>query len=103
MVRLTVLYGTPSDSAAFDGHYYGVHTPLAKKLPGLRHFILRQQVTAVVGSPYYLIADLDFDDMAAFQHAFQSPEGQAAVQDLTQNITRFTSDIRAMVSEPKNA
>lgn len=33
-------------------------------------------------SPYYFIAELYFENMAAFQAAFQSPEGEAAASDL---------------------
>ncbi|MBV9710422.1 MAG: EthD family reductase [Ktedonobacteraceae bacterium] len=35
------------------------------------------------GEPYYLIAELGWDDMAALQEAFQSPEGQATAQDVS--------------------
>lgn len=34
------------------------------------------------GEPYYLVAELDWDDMASAERAFQSPEGQAAGQDV---------------------
>jgi uncharacterized protein (TIGR02118 family) len=36
MIRFLVLYRQPSDVAAFERHYLGVHVPLAKQLPGLR-------------------------------------------------------------------
>lgn len=80
--RLVVLWGTPSDPAEFDRHYRDVHIPLAKKLPGLRRYTVSRTVSAVRGGdPYYLVAELDFDDMASFQAAFQSPEGQATAAD----------------------
>jgi uncharacterized protein (TIGR02118 family) len=34
------------------------------------------------GEPYYLVAELDWDDMPALQRAFQSPEGQATASDV---------------------
>ena len=34
------------------------------------------------GEPYYLVAELDWDDMPALQRAFQSPEGQATALDV---------------------
>ena len=58
--RLLALYGQPTDPAAFDRHYRDTHTPLAKKLPGLRSYNVSDgQVGAPDGkAPYYLIAEL---------------------------------------------
>ena len=36
MARMTVIYRTPADAAAFDKHYFETHVPLAKKIPGHR-------------------------------------------------------------------
>ena len=36
MAKMVVIYKHPSNPQAFDEHYFGVHIPLAKKLPGLR-------------------------------------------------------------------
>lgn len=36
MARMIVIDRTPRDPAAFDAHYFDVHVPLAKRLPGLR-------------------------------------------------------------------
>ncbi len=33
---MIVIYKHPANPEAFDEHYFGVHIPLAKKLPGLR-------------------------------------------------------------------
>ncbi len=38
MARMVVIYKVPADVAAFDKHYYEIHVPLAKKLPGLRKY-----------------------------------------------------------------
>jgi uncharacterized protein (TIGR02118 family) len=38
MVKLTVLYGPPSDPAAFDEYYLGTHVPIADAIPGLPKF-----------------------------------------------------------------
>ena len=97
MVRFLVLYNTPEDPVAFDRHYHEVHIPLTKKLPGLRRYTIGRQATPVRGGePYYLIAELEWDDMAALQEAFQSPEGQATAQD----VPRFaTSGVRSMIYE----
>lgn len=84
MIQLTVLYGHPQDPAAFDRHYRENHVPLAQKLPGLKGYSANKSVAVSPqeSSPYYLIADLYFESMAALQNAMQSPEGQAAAGDL---------------------
>ncbi len=38
MHRITILYGTPTDAAAFDDHYFAAHIPMASALPGLQRF-----------------------------------------------------------------
>jgi uncharacterized protein (TIGR02118 family) len=84
MARLMVLYKTPKDTAAFDKYYFETHVPIAKNLPGLKKFEVNQ---GTVGSPagdsgIHRIAILHFDDKAAIQAAFGSPEGQATVADV---------------------
>lgn len=83
MVKLIVLYGQPTDPAAFDAHYSSTHAPLAAKMPGLRRFEAAK-CSSMDGSasPYYLQAELWFDDAAALQACFASPEGQAAAGDV---------------------
>ena len=66
MAKLIVIYRTPRDPAEFDRYYAQVHTPLVKKIPGLR----RLEVTRLTGAPsgasdIYLIAELYFDNAAA--------------------------------------
>ena len=84
MAHLMVMYGKPTDAAAFDRYYADVHTPLTHKIPGLRKF---ETSAGDIGTPqgpsdYHLIAILHFDDLAAIQSAFASPEGKAAAADL---------------------
>ena len=83
MMKLTVLYGPPTDTAAFDQHYQDVHAPLAQKIPGLTRFEAGK-VTTLDGSdpPYYLMAQLWFEDMASFGAGMGSPEGAAAAADV---------------------
>jgi uncharacterized protein (TIGR02118 family) len=84
MARLVVMYRTPKDAAAFDKHYFGTHVPIAKKIPGLRRYEVSQGPVATPAGPsgFHLIATLHFDDLAAVQRAFASPEGQAAAADV---------------------
>jgi uncharacterized protein (TIGR02118 family) len=94
MAQLLVMYKTPKDTAAFDKHYVDKHIPLAKKIPGLRKYEISRGAVATPAGPsaYHLVAVLQYDDMAAIQKAFASPEGQAAVADL-QNFATGGADI----------
>jgi len=84
MARLLVTYKTPKDAAAFDKHYFEKHVSLAKTIPGLRKYEVSQGpvVNPAGASNIHLIAILHFDDMAAIQRAFASPEGHAAAADV---------------------
>ena len=84
MARVLVMYKTPKDAQAFDKYYFETHVPIAKKLPGLRKYdVSRGCVVSPAGdSGFHRIAVLHFDDMAAIQAAFTSPEGQAAAADV---------------------
>jgi uncharacterized protein (TIGR02118 family) len=84
VARLLVMYKTPKDAAAFDKYYFDKHVPLAKKIPGIRKYEVSKGTVATPAGPsgLHLVAILHFDDMAAIQRAFASPEGQAAADDV---------------------
>jgi uncharacterized protein (TIGR02118 family) len=84
MAQIVVTYKMPKDAAAFDKYYAETHIPLAKKMPGLRKFQVSQGTVATPAgtSGVHLMAILTFDDMAAVQAAFGSPEGKAAAADV---------------------
>lgn len=84
MAKLLVLYKTPTDTAAFDRYYAETHIPLAKKIPGLRHYEISRGPVATPAGPsgVHLVATLSFDSVAALQAGLGSPEGQAAAGDL---------------------
>jgi uncharacterized protein (TIGR02118 family) len=82
MARMLVIYKTPKDTAVFDTHYFEVHVPLAKKLPGLRKYeVSRGSITALAGGDAYMVAELHFDDLAAIRTAFASEVGKACAAD----------------------
>jgi uncharacterized protein (TIGR02118 family) len=100
--RFLVLYGIPHDVEAFERHYRQVHAPLARALPGLRRYTLGRDVRMVRGDgPYHLVAELEWDDIAALQAAFASPEGQAAAADIA-TVTAL-ADVRSMIYEAIDA
>jgi uncharacterized protein (TIGR02118 family) len=94
MARLVVMYKTPRDGAAFDKYYVETHVPLAKRIPGLRKYeISHGAVASPAGpSPYHLVAILHFDDVAAIQAGFASPDGKVALDDL-QNFATGGADV----------
>ena len=89
MARMVVMYKPPQDAGAFDKYYFATHVPIAKRIPGLRKYEISNGTVASPGgdSGVYLTAILHFDDMAAVQRAFASPEGQAAVADVQKFAT----------------
>jgi uncharacterized protein (TIGR02118 family) len=80
---MVVIYNTPKDPAAFDRHYFEIHVPMAKKLAGLRKYEVTTGPVAALpgGSAVHMIATLYFDDLAAGQNAFASPQGEACRED----------------------
>ena|SRR5579862_6680076 len=84
MAQLLVLYNQPTDPAAFDRYYFETHVPIAKKIPGLRSYVVTAGKPAMLAgtvSPH-LVAELEFDSMGALQAGMSSPEGQAAAADV---------------------
>lgn len=83
MVKLIAIYKNPENKEGFDEHYFNVHTPLVKKVPGLE----KVEVTKIFGSPtgesdYHLLAEMYFKDKETFNTAMKSPEMKAAGKDL---------------------
>ena len=99
MVKLVALYRTPEDATAFDSHYFGIHTPLVQKWPGL----LRLEVAKVTGAPigepkHYLMAEMYFENEEAMQNALRSPEGKATARDVMEFagslVTMFFAEVK---------
>ena len=87
--QLTVVYGHPTDPAAFDEHYATVHGPLAAAIPGLQSYTSHKAEPGPDGSPaeHYMVAVLTFADREAFLSGFGGPEGRAAGQDVANFAT----------------
>ncbi|MCW2498321.1 EthD family reductase [Jatrophihabitans sp.] len=80
MATLIAMYKHPEDPAAFDRHHFGVHVPLARKLPNLTSYDVSHG--SIDGGSYYLVAVLTFSSHEAMTAALQSEAGEAAQQDL---------------------
>ena len=89
MAKLLVLYKPVADPVSFDRHYFDVHVPLAKKIPGLeRYEVSSGPVSGPDGaSSYHLVATLEFESMNSLQQAMGSTEGRAAAADLANFAT----------------
>jgi uncharacterized protein (TIGR02118 family) len=89
MVKLTVLYGPPTDPEAFELYYAETHLPLVAKMPS----VVRTEASRVVGTPdgseapYYRIFELWFEDEQTLGATLGSPEGQATVADIPNYAT----------------
>jgi len=91
-----ILWNKPKDTEAFERHCHGVHIPLAKKMAGLRRYTVSRDIAAMRGEPYYLVAELDWDDMAALQRASQSTEGRATSGDVAR-LSVLSTGVQSMI------
>jgi uncharacterized protein (TIGR02118 family) len=97
MKKLLALYRAPSDVDAFMVHYRNVHTPLARKVPGLvRIEVTRVTRTFTGDEGNFLLAELYFED-ETFRDAMRSPENAALGADLPNFaeglVTVMTGDV----------
>lgn len=101
MVKLTALYKHPEDVEAFDRHYFGVHCPLTSKMPGLLKIEVTRFSKTPMGetSPYYMQADLYFENMESLQSSMASPEGKEAAKDIWKLAGKITTMILGEVVE----
>ena len=84
VVKIVVLYGPPTDPAAFEDHYANTHLPLVGKMSGVKRFEASRVVATPDGGdpPYYRLAELWFDSQDELQSTMASPEGQETVVDI---------------------
>lgn len=82
---------------AFDKYYNENHIPLAKQLPGLVRYTISRNLAA--NAQYYLIAELDWADMASAQAALRSPIGAACAADVAKFATTGAPSLLFEVAE----
>lgn len=91
---MVVLYKRPGmSSEEFRRHLTEVHGSLARKLPGLRKYVQNYTRVDPKRKPGWdAIVELYFDDWAAMEAAWASPEGAASDADLPAfaDLTRTT-------------
>ena len=82
MTKLMVFLTKRADLSReeFRRYWREVHGPLGAKMPGVRRYVQNHGIAD--GAPFDGVAEMWFDDMAALQAAFASPEGAAAAADV---------------------
>ena len=99
MVKLIALYKKPDDTAAFDKHYSEIHTPLVRKMPGLRKLEVARITGSAIGeTPNYLMCDMYFDTKDSLDAALASPAGRAAGKDLMAFAAKYVTLMYADVT-----
>ena len=83
MAKMTVIYKTPEDIEFFERHYFEVHIPLAKQLPGLIKYEINEGpiVSPTGHNDTFRIANLYFESLEAIKVAFGSEIGQKCAAD----------------------
>ncbi len=70
------------DAASAEARYLGEHTRIARRLPGLRHYMVGRLVEAAGRHPdRSRMALLAFDDEAALREAYRSAVGAELIKD----------------------
>tara|TARA_Y100000294_G_C8270168_1_gene222486 strand:- start:111 stop:422 length:312 start_codon:yes stop_codon:yes gene_type:complete len=83
MYKLIATYKIPEDAEAFNKHYEEVHTPLVKKVPGVKEIRMNRVFAAPMGKPtLHLVAEVVFSDKETFNNAMKSPENMACGKDV---------------------
>lgn len=67
---------------AAEKHYLGIHVSIARRLPGLRNYIIGKLIKTPGGEDSrYRIATLVFDSLDAYRAAYASPAGRELLKD----------------------
>lgn len=89
MIKLTVLYGPPTNKQDFENYYANTHLPIAAKMKGVERLELTRFAPGPDGDQpaYYRMAELYFPTEEQMQTTMNSPEGEATVADLPKFAT----------------
>ena len=100
---MTVIYKTPKDIPSFEKHYFEVHIPLAKKLPGLINYeISKGPVISLTGhSDVFLTANLYFESLEAMMQSFKTNIGQQCAAD--RRILANDDEVQIYIYDVKNS
>ena len=80
VAEFDLVQGAGLDAA--EKHYLGTHVGIARRLPGLRNYIIGQLVkTPGIEDSRYRMATLVFDSLDAYRAAYRSPAGRELLKD----------------------
>lgn len=99
---MTVIYKTPKDKEAFEKHYFEVHVPLAKQLPGLVKYEINdgELISTTGHSDTYRIANLYFESLESMMDAFRSDIGKQCAAD--RKILASDEQVQIYLYDTKN-
>ena len=89
MLKVTILYGQPTDPESFEKYYAESHAPLVNKVQGIVKVELTRFMPNADDTPAacYRMAELYFAGPVEMQEAMNSPEGQVMAADLSNFAT----------------
>lgn len=99
MIKITVLYGHPTDETVFEKYYEEVHTPIALSIPNMERIELTKFMSNPDGTKaaYYRMAELYFESLDVLSQSMGSAEGRATAGDLanfaTGGVTLLTGEV----------
>lgn len=80
VAEFDLVQGAGLDAA--EKHYLGTHVSIARRLPGLRNYIIGKLIkTPGVEDSRYRMATLLFDSLDAYRAAYRSPAGRELLKD----------------------
>jgi uncharacterized protein (TIGR02118 family) len=102
MAKMTVIYKTPEDIEFFERHYFEVHVPLAKQLPGLIRYEINDGpiVSTTTLEVPFRIANLYFESLETMMNAFRSETGQQCAAD--RKILAGNEDVQIYLYDTKD-
>ncbi len=89
MIKLTVLYGHPTDADAFEAYYTDTHLPIAETIRGIDKLEYTKFLSAPdgVAPAHYRMAEFWVKSPEALKAIMHSPEGTATSADLANFAT----------------
>lgn len=89
MAKFVVMYQQPKEKEKFDTYYQNTHMPLVNQMPNIKsaavHYVVNTQNSE---ADYYLVAELEFENVEILQASFATPEGKKVRED-GQNLAPF--------------
>ena len=97
-IKFTVLFGQPTDAAAFERHYLSVHLPLLRAVAGIRRIELARPLPQEKGvlPSHHRITELWFDSLEQMTAVTHSADWRQVLDD----VPKFASGgVTVLVSQ----